>query len=652
MRANKTVLNRTFRQMLYSYLFVMLLPILAGLIMYGYAISVIRQETDNYQNAIVSHMSANIESVLDNLQSTCLSILAANEVTSLMYADTIDTYQLEHMVSLQQVMLESITTNPNIEDIYIYFFSSDYLLSNYNTFQLSSMDDHALQTGFPYELLEFMIQQKHYRNLYFTKDSCYFIFQYRLGKQPTVSLCIRFSPEVLLTQLSDFSSSTYLINNNQQILTDQSQLPDVDLVEAETGNYGNDYYFAKDLSNYDLKLVSIIPLTEYYQRINFMFILLILYISGCLLLGGLLSYAQARRQYSPIEKLMDMLRLNGSDYDAIQSIQNAVNALIRQNHSFESRIEKQEIVVRSRILENLIKGRSNNSEQLNLPTDQVLNIVELNIEDMSNLFFEKPRENQDEELALIFFMLNNIACELYAHHLMIGEVDGSLIILEEADKLDEVLKTTQQILQIFKDNFGVILSAAVSRPHYADELSSAYGEINDLHTYRDSHAISDPILTSDLLASANAQENDEDKLIRLIREHQYQDCTELFNNLTHQSNEQPPETSNELYQQICTFVQEHYTDPNLSAGDIAERFSISQPYLSRYFKKMQGIGLLEYIQSVRIQHAKQLLSQGMTVTKTAECVGYYTTRPLIRAFKSIEGITPSEYKKNLIQNKS
>lgn len=651
MRANKTVLNRTFRQMLYSYLFVMLLPILAGWILYGYAISVIRQETDNYQNAIVSHMSANIESVLNNLQSSCLSILAANQVTSLMYADTIDTYQLEHMVSLQQVMLESTTTNQNIEDIYIYFYESDYLLSNSNTFQISTMEDYALQTGFPYELLEFIFNQKHYRNLYFTQDSCYFVFQYQLGKKPAVSLCIRFLPEVLLTQLSDFSSSTYLINNQQQILTDQPQLPEVDLVEAETGNYGNDYYFTKELSNCDLKLVSIIPLTQYYQRINFMFILLILYVTVCLLLGGFLSYAQARRQYSPIEKLMEMLRLNGSDYDAIQSIQNAVNALIRQNHSFESQIEKQETVVRSRMLENLIKGRSNNLEQLNLPTDQVLHIVELNIEDMSNLFFEKPRENQDEELALIFFMLNNIAGELYTHHLMIGEVDGSLIILEEADKLGEILETTQQILQIFKDNFGVILSAAVSLPHYADELSSAYGEINDLHSYREAHALSDPILTSDLLAAADSSESDEDRLVRLIREHQYQDCTELLNQLTHQNSEQPPENSNELYRQICMFVQEHYTDPNLSAGDIAERFSISQPYLSRYFKKMQGVGLLEYIQSVRIEHAKQLLSQGMTVTKTAECVGYYTTRPLIRAFKSIEGITPSEYKKNLVQNK-
>ena len=75
-------------------------------------------------------------------------------------------------------------------------------------------------------------------------------------------------------------------------------------------------------------------------------------------------------------------------------------------------------------------------------------------------------------------------------------------------------------------------------------------------------------------------------------------------------------------------------------------FEVSTPWLSRNFKKEKDCGVLEYIGQVRMEHAKELLLSGMSVTETAEQVGYYSSRPLIRLFTERVGMTPMKYVKS------
>ena len=68
-------------------------------------------------------------------------------------------------------------------------------------------------------------------------------------------------------------------------------------------------------------------------------------------------------------------------------------------------------------------------------------------------------------------------------------------------------------------------------------------------------------------------------------------------------------------------------------------------YLSKTFKKATGKGLLDYIHTLRIEKAKELIkSTDKSLKVIAEEVGYSNNLTLIRAFKRYEGITPSAYK--------
>jgi AraC-like DNA-binding protein len=77
---------------------------------------------------------------------------------------------------------------------------------------------------------------------------------------------------------------------------------------------------------------------------------------------------------------------------------------------------------------------------------------------------------------------------------------------------------------------------------------------------------------------------------------------------------------------------------------IADEYGFTVSHLSRTFKSVIGIGLLEYIQKLRVDKAKELLEEGASVNDAAVGSGYLDAKALTRAFKKYEGTTPGSYR--------
>ncbi len=105
-------------------------------------------------------------------------------------------------------------------------------------------------------------------------------------------------------------------------------------------------------------------------------------------------------------------------------------------------------------------------------------------------------------------------------------------------------------------------------------------------------------------------------------------------------------SSQRIRSRVIAFVQEHYTEPELSVGVIAEQLGIYYSYLSGAFKEQHGGGILEYINSYRVEKAKELMkrSQRLTVDEIAAEVGYTNAKTFTRCFKKQTGITPAQYR--------
>lgn len=96
---------------------------------------------------------------------------------------------------------------------------------------------------------------------------------------------------------------------------------------------------------------------------------------------------------------------------------------------------------------------------------------------------------------------------------------------------------------------------------------------------------------------------------------------------------------------IKAYLDEHYIE-RISLDDLSHQFFINKYYLTRIFKESYGSTINTYILAKRITRAKQLLRfSEMTIDEIAAAVGMQDANYFSRAFRKLEGISPTEYRK-------
>lgn len=101
--------------------------------------------------------------------------------------------------------------------------------------------------------------------------------------------------------------------------------------------------------------------------------------------------------------------------------------------------------------------------------------------------------------------------------------------------------------------------------------------------------------------------------------------------------------------QIVQFIKENYAQ-NISLTSLSERYGLSVGYLSARLKEDLGLPFSEYLTSKRIQKAKELLAdETLSIETVAGMVGYSDYFYFIKVFKKNTGISPSKYRKNLLE---
>ena len=103
----------------------------------------------------------------------------------------------------------------------------------------------------------------------------------------------------------------------------------------------------------------------------------------------------------------------------------------------------------------------------------------------------------------------------------------------------------------------------------------------------------------------------------------------------------------DVTEQIMEFINQNYMY-EVSITNLSEIFDLSPNYISSLFHKKTNMKLTDYIGKVRINKSKKLLAEtDLNVDDISEAVGYHSTRHYTKLFKTITGISPSEYRKNL-----
>ncbi len=113
--------------------------------------------------------------------------------------------------------------------------------------------------------------------------------------------------------------------------------------------------------------------------------------------------------------------------------------------------------------------------------------------------------------------------------------------------------------------------------------------------------------------STRAEDENEDKIVRVIRE----------------------------------YLESHLTE-TVTLDDICARLCFSKTYIKALFKRRTGTSIIQYFIMLKIAKAKRMISEGgLTFSEIAEKCGFSSVHYFSRLFKSHTGMTPSAYEKSI-----
>lgn len=93
------------------------------------------------------------------------------------------------------------------------------------------------------------------------------------------------------------------------------------------------------------------------------------------------------------------------------------------------------------------------------------------------------------------------------------------------------------------------------------------------------------------------------------------------------------------------YIDENFTNSDISVSNVADMLNITSNYMSQVFKKEYGIGLLEYLSTLRIQKVCQMLvDTNLSLEQIAQEVGFSNARALSRSFAKQKGVNPGKYR--------
>ena len=101
-------------------------------------------------------------------------------------------------------------------------------------------------------------------------------------------------------------------------------------------------------------------------------------------------------------------------------------------------------------------------------------------------------------------------------------------------------------------------------------------------------------------------------------------------------------SENSLLNHLLEYIDQHYME-DLRVQNCATALATSESNISRLFHQHLGTNFTAYYNNVRIEKAKALLREGVSVKEAADRVGYNNLNYFYRVFKNKLGITPKEF---------
>lgn len=525
--------HRVLVKWLISYISILLVPVLISFFMYMESESILEIEINRANNVLLKQVQEITDGHLQEIERLSQSISWNPRVQELMYVESplqdINYFSIYKI--MQEFKLYSIS-NGFIDDFYVYYKSCDLAIST--KYSLSGEEFYKTvhkTENMTYEQWVDMINDRHTKDFMsierITEDgkvhkSIAYIRSLPIENpsQDSATLVILVDEAKYLQAIKNIQlvnkGNVLLLDSTNNVLTSTMPLSkrialkyedlqkDTDIIYEKVKNENMAISYKKSNVT-DWKFVSLIPSGIFWEKAVYIKRLTIMSFVLSILLGGIMTYFNLRKNYNPINKLIQSivkkagLKFN-KGYNEYDFIHDALSTTLSEKKKMDGRLKQQNIMLRSNFLVRMMKGEYWNEVPLNealssfdiVFDSEYFAVMLFYIDDFEELFADEKEIAFEEKLKLVQFIMTNIIEELVGrknqgYMMEIDNMMACLVNLQGVgnDSRDDLLQIANEAMQIINDKFHISFKVSISNIHKTvSHISMAYQEALNIMEYK------------------------------------------------------------------------------------------------------------------------------------------------------------------------
>lgn len=713
---NKNYINTNksiFLKYLFSYLFILIIPILIiTFILSNTIFNILEKEILENVKASLIISNYNLTSELEKCHKINEQLNSVDKITSFKYEENIS-----NAISTIDKLNKYLVSSNFFDKIFLHFFDDNYFYSNSSSYSLESFSNIYNPSNI---ILNKLNKDSNPNASLFIKDieneKLFYSIPFLSDNEPVGIILFQINTTTLNKILGNdigLNRQTYILDNNQTVLnlagndtnntinnTNLFSLSYLDKKLNKTNywseTYNDNIIFASKIKPFDIMYISITPSKTVFRDLlnvrNIMFVTIFI----AFIFGIILIYILLKINYKPIYKL-NVLSKNikhpnktNSYFNEIDLIENTLLSLKYRNNELENELIKNLPLKQNFILNELINGNIKNTNEFSkkcteaklnlsspyhmiitiksplLPSSLTKILEDYNITDFHiDYEFLVNQTLPDLSIFLVGISTENLVLKNKY------QLDGSSIIsfgspqkdlthipksyLDSLTNLDFYnSRYWYEFMKEYDDKIDLIASTIISLDllklkelvfTVIDELNKETIPFEIFRIIYFKLIITINIFLEKNNHLTNYKNFDLSALYKINTKDSFNKLFYEFFNMI-----QKRETINSsklTIEDIKELIQYNYCDYSFSLQLIADKFNVSLSYLSQYFKEKTNSTILDYITTLKMEKAKNLLlTSNMTLKDIAEQIGYVNVSSFIRRFKQVTGMTPGEYKKN------
>lgn len=531
----KDIRSKLFLSWVLSYVFIAFFPVLIGSFVYIKSVETIHYEVNKMEYMSLQQLKSIMDGKFEELDRTISNITLNQDIKLLMSLQKpFEPKDIHKIVNAQKDLSKFILSNHNIEEIYVYLGNEETIFTSAYKYNSDDIADICQR--------EFFLSYDEFRELVSKRNSRYLRILNRVTasgienkilimqslylnslSSPSGTLIISLDGNKFIDLLKNLeltdNGDVIIINSKNEFCStgDITELTDYLVYERliNTDVTFHDKWDSMDTvithlssDTLDLEYVSLVSSRIFLSKVQYIKNIIYIYICVCLIAGGVAAYFLAKRNFSPVARLKQMLvtSLGKSDSfgeNEFNFLESSLKGLLDENQSITADLKKQKAASRNVFLSRLLKGHAGCREAI----DENLKAFEIDFCSecflIATFSMEDPKRvllqgNEEDEAAMdmVYLTAKNIFEGLNngKHKVYMAETDGlmSLIInspecmAQDQDSFkSDVCTILEKTVNFVRSELGIFLSVFVSDIHYGlNGIRQAYSETLQILEYK------------------------------------------------------------------------------------------------------------------------------------------------------------------------